>query len=149
MRNHAALRAEHRYCGVFVLEDPNDPTRILGYYTLSPYILSRDAMSSTHRSRQLLANVPLALIGYMGKRDGAVARLGAILITDAARRAYRNLDLPTRGLAVEPEDGKDKNPRLWSWYEGMRFCPAKTIPGLMYGPYENFMPELKKKKGSG
>lgn len=90
-----------------------------------------------------MANVPLALIGFMGKQDGTDTGIGAILVTDAARRAYRNLDMPTRGLAVEPEDGRG-NAKLWSWYESLRFCPAKNVPGLMYGPYENFLPELKK-----
>src|SRR5215472_10996777 len=45
------------------------------------------------------------------------------------------LFMPTRGLAVEPEDGRG-NAKLWSWYESLRFCPAKNVPGLMYGPYE-------------
>jgi hypothetical protein len=143
LREQALDRAEHRYCGVFILEDPDDPAHILGYYTLSPFILSRDAMSSSHRSKQVMANVPLALIGFMGKQDGTDKGIGALLVSDAARRAYRNLDMPTRGLAVQPEDGKE-NAKLWSWYESMRFCAAKSIPGVMYGPYENFMPELKK-----
>lgn len=130
-----------RYCGVYVLADPEDATRVWGYYTLSQYVLSRAEMAKKHKDRSLVSNVPLALIGFMGKQDGAPTGVGAALITDAARRAYRSLDIPAWGLAVEPEGGEE-NARLWAWYKELRFIPAKTLPRLMYGPYENFMPEM-------
>jgi hypothetical protein len=141
IRETAGLWVEQRYCGVFIFPDPDDPTAIWGYYTLSQYFLSRSEMSNKHRSRQLVGNVPLALVGFMGKQDGAPTGLGAVLLTDAARRVYRSLDIPARGLALEPEGGKD-NSKLWAWYESIRFCPAKTLPSLMYAPFENLMPEL-------
>src|SRR5437588_13127949 len=49
IREQAVSWVEQRYCGVFVLEDPNDPTKILGYYSLSQFVLSRDEMKSKHR----------------------------------------------------------------------------------------------------
>lgn len=98
-------------------------------------------MSSKLKSRQLVNNVPLALVGFMGKQDGTEAGLGAALIVDAARRVYRQNDIPARGLALEPEGGK-ANAKLWNWYESVGFKPAKTMPGLMYAPFENLIPEL-------
>jgi hypothetical protein len=59
----------------------------------------------------------------------------------AARRAYRQLDIPAWGMAVEPEDGKD-NPKLWAWYESVNFIPAKTLPKLMYATFASLIPEL-------
>jgi hypothetical protein len=141
LRETASLWVEQRYCGVFVFPSPDDPTVIWGYYTLSQYFLTRDEMSNKIRSRQLTGNVPLVLVGYMGKHDGTPTGLGAILLMDAARRVYRQLDIPARGLALEPEGGKT-NTKLWNWYERAGFKPAKTIPSLMYAPFENLIPEL-------
>jgi hypothetical protein len=141
LRDQASLWVEQRYCGAFILPNPEDPTGILGYYTLSQYYLARDEMSNKIRSKQLLSNVPLALIGFMGKQDGTETGIGAALIVDAARRVYRQLDIPARGLALEPEGGVS-NAKLWNWYKSAGFKPAKTIPGLMYAPFENLIPEL-------
>jgi hypothetical protein len=69
------------------------------------------------------------------------AGIGAALLVDAARRVHRNLDIPAWGMALEPEGGKE-NAKLWKWYEGVGFIPAKTKTGLMYAPYENLIPEL-------
>jgi hypothetical protein len=67
--------------------------------------------------------------------------LGAGLLVDPARRAYRQADTPACGIATEPESGRD-NPKLWAWYERAGFIPAKTLPRLMYAPLENLIPEL-------
>jgi hypothetical protein len=104
-------------------------------------MLSRCEMTNKHRSVALQKNMPLVLLGYMGRNSGTQKGLGAALVVDAARRAYRSLDIPAVGLAVEPEGGLD-NPKLWAWYQKAGFTPAKTIGRLMYGPYEVFIPEL-------
>ena len=78
----------------------------------------------------------------MGKQDGAPQGLGAILVTDAARRAYRSLDIPGWGLAVQPEGGPE-NKKLWEWYQSLGFFPAKTRQDLMYGAYKSLIPAFK------
>ena len=98
-------------------------------------------MRNRHRSIALQQNIPLVLIGYMGRNSGTPKGLGAALVVDAARRAHRSLEIPAVGLAVEPEGGRN-NPKLWAWYEKVGFVPAKTLVRLMYGPYEAFIPEL-------
>jgi len=129
-----------RYCGVFVFPNPSDPTEIWGYYTLSQFTVTREEMTRKHRNKALLTYIPLVLIGFMGKRDGTPAGLGAGLLVDAARRAYRHVDIPAWGMALQPEGGKE-NQKLWSWYENAGFTPAKTSQ-LMYAPFENLIPEL-------
>jgi hypothetical protein len=141
IRTQANLWVDRRYCGVFIFPAPDDPTHILGYYTLSQFVMTRDEMERRHKSRQVIGSVPLAKIGFMGKQDGAPTGLGAILLTDAARRVYRHLDIPAWGLALEPEGGKE-NTRLWNWYLRCHFIPAQTIPRLMYANYESLIPEL-------
>lgn len=98
-------------------------------------------MRNKHRSEALQSHIPLVLIGYMGRNNGTAKGLGAALIVDAERRAYRSLDIPAVGLAVEPEGGR-KNSKLRAWYEEAGFVPAKTLDRLMYSPYEAFIPEL-------
>jgi hypothetical protein len=134
---------ERRYCGVFIFANPDDPTGIWGYYTLSQFVVARDDMRNKDKSRQLLRTIPLAQIGFMGKADGTVKGIGAILLTDAARRVHRSLDIPAWGITLEPEGGKE-NTKLWAWYEQARFIELKGTPGRMYAPYENLIPELGK-----
>jgi hypothetical protein len=141
IREQAARWVERRLCGVFVLPDPDNPAAVLGYYSLSQFVLSRNEMSNKHKSGQLLQAVPLVLIGFMGKQDGSRRGIGAALLVDAARRAHRNIDIPAWGLALECEGGQE-NAKLWNWYKSARFIPSKTNAGLMYTPYENLIPEL-------
>lgn len=141
IKEQAPRWVDQRYCGVFVLPDPDDPTRILAYYSLSQFVLGREEMRNTHKKRQLIATIPLVKVGFMGKQDGTSKGLGAGVLVDAARRVYRQIDVPAWGLALEPEGGRE-NAKLWAWYESVGFIPAKSLIGHMYAPFENLMPEL-------
>jgi GNAT superfamily N-acetyltransferase len=132
----------HNYCRVFVLPDPNDPTGIFGFYTLSPTALVRSRTSGSEQKRIPggLA-VPLILIGFMGRDDKAPKGLGAALLVDAARRVRRNPDIPAWGLALDSEGGSD-NAKLWNWYQKQGFTPAKADAegrhGIMYASLKKF-----------
>jgi hypothetical protein len=141
LREQAACWVERRLCGAFILPDPNDHMAILGYYTLSQFVVSRDEMKNKHKSGQLIKDVPLALIGFMGKQDGSRKGIGAALLVDAARRAHRNIDIPAWGLVLDCEGGQ-QNEKLWNWYRAAGFIPSKSNAGRMYAPYENLIPEL-------
>ncbi len=143
LKEQAQSWIELRYCGVFIFPSPDDATEIWGYYTLSQFVVARDEMRNKDKKRQLFHTVPLAQIGFMGKADGTPAGIGAILLTDAARRAYRHLDIPAWGVTLEPERGKE-NAKLWAWYQRAGFIELKATPTRMYAPYENLMPELRK-----
>lgn len=90
----------------------------------------------------------MALIGYMGRHDGAPKGIGSALLVDAARRVHRNQDLPAWGLMLDSEGGPE-NKKLWGWYQAQGFSPARTAPdrpsGVMYGALRKFMPELQSK----
>ncbi|MGC1780306.1 MAG: hypothetical protein WBB34_20415 [Xanthobacteraceae bacterium] len=141
LREQAQDWMERRYCGVFIFPNPADPAVVWGYYTLSQFVVARDDMRNKDKNRQLLQTVPLAQIGFMGKADGTPTGLGAILLTDAARRVYRSLDIPAWGITLEPERGKD-NPKLWAWYQRAGFIELKSNPNRMYASYEKLIPEL-------
>lgn len=142
LRSQASRWVAKNYCRAFVLPDPEDESRVLGYYTLSPALLERPAISSQHQKKALPGiPVPLVRIGFMGRCDSAPKGLGAALVIDAAQRVYRNADLPAWGLVLDAEGGS-ANPQLIAWYESVGFKQAKNLDGVMYGPMRAFLPEV-------
>jgi hypothetical protein len=86
----------------------------------------------------------MALIGFMGRHDGAPKGIGAGLVVDAARRVHRSQDLAAWGLMLDSEGG-EANAKLWKWYVDQGFTPArdKDRPAVMYGALKKFLPELQ------
>jgi hypothetical protein len=128
------------------LPDPDDPTHIFGYYTLSPSLLTRGRVTGSDQRRGIKGlPIPMCLIGFMGRCDSAPRGIGEALIVDAARRVHRNLDMPAWGLMLDCEGGPD-NTKLWNWYLAQEFTPAKdegTSSGVLYGALKKFIPELQ------
>lgn len=146
-RVQSFLRAEcnefirMNYCRVFVIEDDNDPSCLLGYYSISPSLVVRSGVSGSVQKR-LPGGIPIPviLIGFMGRDDNSPKGIGAALILDAARRVHRNRDIAAWGLTLDAEGGP-ANPKLWNWYIKQGFSPAKILerPALMYAPLAKFM----------
>ena len=138
---------QNRYCSAFVLPNPEDPTDIWGYYTLSPSALVRRRATGSDQKRiPGGVPIPMALIGYMGRHNGAPKGFGKSIIVDAARRIYRVNDLPAWGLMLDSEGGP-RNEKLWQWYQSLGFSIAKPdaegqISGVLYGALKKFIPEL-------
>ncbi|UPK14705.1 hypothetical protein IVA93_16805 [Bradyrhizobium sp. 155] len=136
---------EKGYCRVFILPNPSDPTHILGYYTLSPSLLTRNRATGSDQKRVVKGlPIPMCLVGFMGRCDSAPKGIGESLIVDAARRVHRNPDMPAWGLMLDSEGGPDT--KLWKWYLSQGFTPAKdegTSSGVLYGALKKFVPELK------
>ena len=152
LQEQCPLHIAQNYCRVFILPNPDDPTEVWGYYSLSPSLLLRDQRTRPDQKQVPKSLVglpaPMALIGYMGRHDQSPKGLGEALLVDAARRVHRNADMVAWGLMLDSERGPD-NPKLWAWYQSQGFIPAKTIDehrrNMMYGPLKAFLPELKGK----
>lgn len=134
------------YCRVFVLPNPDAPSAIWGYYTLSPAMLVRSDLSTQHQKRAIPGiPVPLMRIGFMGRDDRSPKGLGAGLVTDAARRVHRNPDVAAWGLILDSERGEE-NPGLMRRYTEIGFRSAKSdaarASGVMYAPLKSLIPEL-------
>jgi hypothetical protein len=130
---------KRNYCKVFVLENPSDPNLIWGYYTLSSAVLQKSNLSNSDEKRGPLGfHAPMVRIGFMGRDDTAEKGVGKILVVDAARRAARITDLGIWGIVLEPEGGKDTNPKLWNWYRSMQFTEARGTPS-MYAPLQKLI----------
>jgi hypothetical protein len=147
--NECLELVKHRYCRVFILPNREDRTGVWGFYTLSPSLLLRDRATGSDQKRIPGGlPVPMMLIGFMGRDDGAPKGLGESLIVDAARRVYVNPDLAAWGLMLDSEGGPN-NAKLWAWYKKQGFVPAKADPdkpdpnrGVMYTPLKRLIPEL-------
>jgi hypothetical protein len=125
---------------VFIFPNPEDPTEIWGYYTLSPTELARGEISGSQQKKVPKGiPVPLQRIGFMGRHDDAPRGVGAGLIHDAALRVYR--EGTGWGLTLDIEGGIE-NTKLAEWYESVGFTRAKFRVGVMYGPLQRFLPEL-------
>jgi hypothetical protein len=134
---------------VFVLEDEQDPTRILGFYTLSPATLLRDHATRSDRDRlKGMRAIPMGFVGFMGRDDGSPndQHIGTALVIDAARRLYRSVDFAAWGLLLDAEDGPT-NEKLWGWYLAQGFTQAdaknNAQSGVMYAALKKFLRELQ------
>jgi hypothetical protein len=136
---------QHNYCRVFVLSNPSDPDEVWGFYTISPSLLFRGAATGSDQKRVPKGlPIPMALIGFMGRHDGAPKGLGEALIVDVARRLFYSSDFAAWGLMLDSEGG-EANKKLWDWYIAQGFTAAKDAqrPTAMYGALKKFLPELQ------
>ena len=76
--------------GVFVLLDPHEPNKVLGYYTLCATGLPQGDVPVA--ARKHIPRYPLVSATLVGRLAVATARqgqgLGALLLADAVQRAY-------------------------------------------------------------
>jgi len=91
------------------------------------------------RKDMLRAIMPMVLLGFMGRDDGAEKGLGELLLADAARRAA-NSDIAVWGMMLHAEtDG------LVKWYGDRGFKPTpEELVGdvnkrLMYAPLKSLL----------
>src|SRR5260370_36686417 len=129
------------YCRVFVWQDPENPMKVLGFYSLAACSIEREELNNRFQ-RKTPGGVPapMALIGFMGRSPDTPKGFGASLVHDAALRVSRIEDIPFWGLALHPE-----NERLAAHYEslgsvrGSVWTKNKEKRPVMYGPLSNFL----------
>jgi hypothetical protein len=131
------------YCKVLILADPDDATKIWGYYTLSPYKLEPTELSNRQRREfQGSISIPMMLIGFIGRDDSAPKRLGEALLVDAARRVARSEDTAGAALILDSDGGPGT--RLYAWYrDTMKFEPIRkggAETGALYCPLGRLLP---------
>jgi hypothetical protein len=126
---------------IFVLEDPNDTTRVLGYYCLSAGHIEREWVSNKLRRQIARELAPMALLGFMGRDDSASKGTGALLLADATIRVSRIEDLAVWGIMLHAE-----NDSLAKWYteRGFKLAPDEKVGErnklLMYAPLASLVP---------
>lgn len=107
--------------GVFVAVEAGTPTTVLGYYTLCATALSPGEVPDA--ARRHVPRYPLVSATLIGRLAVSHARqgerLGAILLADAVRRAFRSAEAV--GSVMLVVDALDA--RAAAFYEGNGFLP--------------------------
>ena len=89
-KTQASQDVRRRANGVFVLADPNEPARALGYYTLCATALPHGDVPDA--ARKHIPRYPLVSATLIGRLAVALGQqgqgYGALLLADAVRRAY-------------------------------------------------------------
>jgi GNAT superfamily N-acetyltransferase len=119
LRTQASQDVKRKANGVFILVEPEKPNVVLGYYTLCATGLPQGDVPAA--ARKHVPRYPLVSATLVGRLAVSEARqgerLGAILLADAVRRAYRSAD--TVGSSMLVVDAI--NERAAAFYEGNGF----------------------------
>jgi hypothetical protein len=111
------------------LEDREDKTKILGYYTLSSATMEKRHLTNGDEKRSPNGfHPPMVRLGFMGKCDGSIAGLGKLLIADAANRVSRITDIGICGIVLEPEGGLET--KLAGFYSSLGFKKCRVAPSM-------------------
>ena len=102
LKTQARQDARRRFNAVFVMVGADQPTRILGYFSLSAYSLPREQIPEEIRNRLPRHDqVSAMLIGQFAvAREHQGRGLGAVLLDRALVRAYESADAVGASLVV-------------------------------------------------
>ena len=116
---HAATHVRRKANGVFILVEPEQPNVILGCYTLCATGLTQGDVPAA--ARKHIPRYPLVSATLIGRLAVSQARqgerLGAMLLADAVRRAYRSADTVSSSMLVVDA----LHDRAAAFYEGNGF----------------------------
>jgi len=102
LKTQAGQDVRRKANAVFVLVEPDDPARILGYYTLCAIGIAQGEVPEA--ARKDIPRYPLmsaTLIGRLAvSKDRQGQRLGAVLLADALRRAFESASTVGSSMVV-------------------------------------------------
>ncbi len=120
------LAAQHRAKGIattFVLVDTDQPTRILGFYTLSAASVSFEKLSDADRRGLPAYPIPAVRIGRLAAATSARGQgLGELLLQNAIKRILQLR--ATLGVYVVVVEAKDAAAEAFYRKYGFRLCDA-------------------------
>ena len=141
LRTHAGQDVRRRANGVFVLADRAEPASVLGFYTLCATALAPGEVPEA--ARKHIPRYPLVSATLIGRlavaKDRQGQRLGAILLSDALRRALVSAE--TVGSSMVVVDAVDEGAAAFYAAHGfvrlpdsMRLVlPMRTVERLVAG----------------
>ena len=128
VREQAVQAVRDRACAVFVAAPTDEPTRIVGYYTLSPATVSAAGLPDALRARlPRYPELPAALLGRLAVNGADAGKgLGKLLVANAIRRTEAQRDLPVMFLVV------DAYTQAYDFYRQYGFEPVQNTPIRLY-----------------
>ena len=109
LKTQAGQDVRRKANAVFVLVEPDDPARILGYYTLCAIGIAQGEVPEA--ARKDIPRYPLVSATLIGRlavsKDRQGQRLGAVLLADALQRAFESAN--TVGSSMVVVDALDES----------------------------------------
>lgn len=131
LRKYAAQQSAKGVTSVFVLVDDAQPSKILGYYTLSAAQVDVSQLSLAEQKKLPRYPIPCFRLGRLardlGSRWAGVGEILMGLAVDRCRKA--KLSIGAYALLVEA-----KNTSARSFYEHYGFIPCGDAPMTLYLP---------------
>jgi len=122
------LAGQHRAKGIatsFVLIDANQPTTILGFYSLSAAALAFDRLSEADRKGLPAYPIPAVRIGRLATSTSSRGQgLGELLLQNAIKRIL--LARTTLGVYAIVAEAKDAAAESFYSKYGFRLCDTET-----------------------
>lgn len=122
------LAAQHRAKGIattFVLVNPDQPGRILGYYTLSAATLSFETLTEADRKGLPAYPIPAVRIGRLaGAASARRQGIGELLLQNAIKRILQARG--TLGVFAVLVEAKDAAAEAFYRKYGFRLCDEDT-----------------------
>jgi predicted GNAT family N-acyltransferase len=122
------LATQHRTKGIattFVLIDPNEPARILGYYTLSAAALSFEKLTDADRKGLPAYPIPAVRIGRLASGGSVRGRgFGEMLLQNAIKRIL--MARSTLGVFAVVVEAKNASAEAFYRKYGFRPCDAQS-----------------------
>ena len=122
------LAVQHRTKGIattFVLVDSNQPTAILGYYSLSAAALAFERLTDTDRKGLPRYPIPAVRIGRLaGSLSNRGMGFGELLLQNAIKRILQARD--TLGVYSVVVEAKDDAAEAFYRKYGFRLCDVET-----------------------
>jgi GNAT superfamily N-acetyltransferase len=144
LRTKAAQHQARRVSRTFVLTDSSEPTRILGYYSLSNAQIARDEIDAADARALPMHPVPAVLLARLAVgRSQQGKKFGQWLLMDAIKRcALVGQQSGVYALLVDAKNGDAKR-----FYERFGFAAVGSSPMTLYLPLETALRSLPMAQG--
>ncbi|HEU5408469.1 MAG TPA: GNAT family N-acetyltransferase [Nitrospira sp.] len=130
LQTQASQAVEKKLAAVFVLTE--DGKTILGYYTLSSYVLKlTDIPEAIAKKLTKMGDVPATLLGRLARSSGVKGKgFGPILLADALKRAFLgSADIASWAVVVDAKDQK-----AIDFYKENGFIELPNTPNRLFLP---------------
>jgi GNAT superfamily N-acetyltransferase len=108
LERQAGQAQRKRLATVWIASPPDDPARILGYYSLAPWQIAFEECPDALRKRLPRYPIHVTLLARLAIATSAQGRgLGGVLLTDALKRTWQaSKTVPVQGVIVHAMDDR-------------------------------------------
>lgn len=137
IQKQARQDIKRRVSRVFVATTPEQPKRIIGYYTLSTLSIELDHLPDDHARKLPRHPVPAALLGRLAVSKAAQGYgVGRMLLVDAIKRTLAVSDeIAIYAMIVDAIDGQAQQ-----FYERFGFSLLKSGDQRLFLPLKSISP---------